>query len=152
FYLPDAPKTLAELEALGTPAAPTVYQPNSNLRTPYLMQTGLTVERQLTKAANLSITYLNSRGVHQFYTENINAPICSAFPCDPSDTVANPRPNPNVGNVYQYQSEGIFKQNQLIVSSNVRMGTKLSLYGYYVLNSANSDTAGIGTLPSSQNN
>src|SRR6266446_4509935 len=71
FFLADTPST-DQLAAMST-TAPTLYQPNSNLRTPYTMQTGLTLERQLTKSANLSLTYLNARGVHQFFTENINA-------------------------------------------------------------------------------
>jgi Carboxypeptidase regulatory-like domain len=150
FYLADTP-TIAQLQASGSAVAPTIYQPNPNLRTPYLMQTGVTLERQLTKYANLSLTYLNSRGVHQFFTENINAPICSTFPCDPANTVQNPRPIPNAGNIYQYQSEGIFKQNQFIINSSVRMGAKLSLFGYYTLNYANSDAAGLGTFPSVNN-
>ena len=33
---------------------------------------GLTLERQLTKTSNIAVTYLNSRGVHQFYTDNLN--------------------------------------------------------------------------------
>jgi len=118
--------------------APTLYQPNSNLRTPYTMQSGLTLERQLTKSANLSLTYLNARGVHQFFTENINAPLCSTLPCDPATA---PHPLGNSANVYQYQSEGIFRQQQLIINSSIRMGTKLSLFGY-TLNYANSDASG----------
>jgi hypothetical protein len=151
FYLSDAPKTLPELQALGTQGAQTVYKPNPNLRTPYLMQTGVTVERQLTKSATLTLTYLNSRGVHQFFTENINAPTCAKFPCDPADTAENPRPIPGAGNIFQYQSEGIFKQNQLIVSGNVRLGAKLTLNAYYALNYADSDTGGIGSFPSQNN-
>jgi hypothetical protein len=125
--------------------APTVYRPNPNLRTPYIMQTGLSLERQLAKYANLAITYLNSRGVHQFFTENINPPICTAFPCDPA---TNPHVLGSPDNIYQYQSEGIFKQNQLIINTSVRMGSKLSLFGYYTLNYANSDTSGAGSFPS----
>jgi carboxypeptidase family protein len=128
--------------------APTIYQPNPNLRTPYTMQTGVSLERQLTKSANLSVTYLTSRGVHQFFTENINSPTCSALPCDP---LTSPRPLGSPDNIYQYQSEGAFKQNQLIVNSSIRMGAKLSVFGYYTLNSANSDTAGSGSFPSSSN-
>jgi len=146
FFLADTPST-DQLAAMST-TAPMLYQPNSNLRTPYTMQTGLTLERQLTKSANLSLTYLNARGVHQFFTENINAPLCSTLPCDPSTA---PHPLGNTDNVYQYQSEGIFKQQQLIINSSVRMGTKLSLFGYYTLNYANSDAAGAGTFPSTQN-
>jgi carboxypeptidase family protein len=106
------------------------YRYNSNLHAPYVMQTGVTLERQLSKIANIAFTYLTSRGVHQFYTDNVN-PIDPAVP-----TVTPPTP------VFQYESEGIFKQNQLIVNGSIRMGARLSLFGYYTLNYANSDTAG----------
>jgi hypothetical protein len=111
-----------------------VYVPNNNLRAPYVMQTGATVERQLSKTANLSVTYLNSRGVHQFYTNFINA-----------NPVGTPPPSQFH---YQYQSGGIFKQNQIIVNSSVRAGQNLSLFGYYTLNYSSSDTSGSGSLPS----
>ena len=148
FYLSNTPPPSA-LQQMST-VAPTLYQSNPNLRTPYTMQTGLTLERQLTKTANLSVTYLTARGVHQFFTENINAPICAVSPCDP---VTAPHPLGNPDNVYQYQSEGVFKQNQLIINSSVRMGTKLSLFGYYTLNYANSDVAldRAGSYPSNLN-
>jgi len=115
-------------------APQTIYQPNSNLRTPYTMQTGVSLERQLTKSANMAITYLNARGVHAFYTNFINANPPGALP--PSEIF------------YQYQSGGLFKQNQLIVNGSIRMGTKLTLFGYYVLNYANSDTSGPSYMPS----
>jgi hypothetical protein len=115
-------------------APQSVYQPNPDLRTPYTMQTGVSFERQLTKSANVAVTYLNSRGVHQFYTNFINANGPGELP--PSEIF------------YQYQSSGYFKQNQLIVNGSIRMGTKLTLFGYYVLNYANSDTSGPTYMPS----
>jgi hypothetical protein len=152
FYLDQNGKapSLPDLLSTHQPAsiAPTLYQSNPNLRTPYTMQTGLTLERQLTKVANLSVTYLISRGLHQFFTENINAPLCTSLPCNPA---TSPHPLGNSANVYQYQSEGIFKQRQLIINSGIRMGTKLSLFGYYTLNYANSDAAGAGSFPSISN-
>jgi hypothetical protein len=144
FYLGNIPAPSALPQS-----APTLYQTNPNLRTPYTMQTGLSLERQLTKSANLSVTYLTSRGVHQFFTENINAPACTSLPCDP---ITSPHPSGNTDNIYQYQSEGIFKQNQLIVNSSIRVGTNLSLFGYYTLSYANSDTSGAGSFPSTSNN
>ncbi len=118
------------------------YQSNPNLHAPYTIQTGVTLERQLNKVSNLAVTYLNSRGVHQFYTDNIN-------PIDPQNpTGARPIPADGDNNVYQYQSEGIFKQNQLIVNGSIRMGAKLSLFGYYTLGYADSDTSGAGSFPS----
>jgi hypothetical protein len=112
----------------------TIYQPNSNLRTPYTMQTGISLEKQLTKSANISLTYLNSRGVHAFYTNFINANEPGVAPPDSI--------------LYQYQSEGVFKQNQLIVNGSVRAGTRLTLFGFYVLNYANSDTSTPTYVPS----
>jgi hypothetical protein len=129
----------AVLPPFSTTSPQTIYQTNPNLRTPYTMQAGVTLERQLTKAANLSVTYLNSRGNHQYYTNFINA---NQVP--PGEIVAPPPSEI----IYQYQSAGTFKQNQLIVNSSVRMGTKLSLFGYYTLNYANSDTAGASYIPS----
>jgi hypothetical protein len=110
-----------------------VYQPNTALRSPYIMQAGATIERQLSKYANLSVTYLNSRGVHTFYTNYVPNP---AAPVSAQQIT------------YEYQSGGIFKQNQLIVNSRVQMGARLSLWGYYTLNYANSNTSGAGYIPS----
>ena len=135
FYLSGAPLPPDQLPP-GT--TPTIYQTNSSLRAPYTMQTGVTLERQVTKAANIAVTYLNSRGVHQFFTNNLN----------PFDPVAGARPNGIDENIFQYQSEGTFKQNQLIINGSVRMGTRLSLFGYYTLNYAKSDTAGPSSFPS----
>jgi Carboxypeptidase regulatory-like domain len=137
FYLSATPLTQQQLEMLpaGT-SVPTIYASNPNLHAPYVIQSGLTLERQLTKSANIAVTYLNSRGDHQFYTNNINA-------MDPNN--GNLRPlESQYGdqNVFQYQSEGVFKQNQLIVNGSVRMGAKLSLFGYYTLNYSKGDTSG----------
>ncbi|HKV64734.1 MAG TPA: carboxypeptidase regulatory-like domain-containing protein [Candidatus Acidoferrum sp.] len=136
FYVSNTPPP-SQLQQSGAPS--TSYEPNSHLRAPYTMQTGVSLERQLGKSANLAVTYLNARGVHEFFTNNINAP-------DPANNGL--RPLPAQGNIYQYQSDGVFRQNQLIVNSSIRMGTKLSAFGYYTLNYANSDTGGPGYFPS----
>ena len=152
FYLDANGQAPPLSELLGTEqsgaVAPTIYRPNPNLRTPYTMQVGLSLERQLTKNADIAVTYLTSHGVHQFFTENINPPVCASLPCDPA---ANPRLLGSPDNIYQYQSEGIFKQHQLIVNTSLRMGSKLSLFGYYTLNYANSNTSGASSFPSASN-
>jgi len=135
FYLSGAPLPPNQLPPATTP---TIYQTNSGLHAPYTAQTGVTLERQLTKSANIAVTYLNSRGLRQFYTNNLN----------PYDPVSDTRPNGLDENIFQYQSEGTFKQNQLIINGSIRMGAKLSLFGYYTLNYANSDTAGASSFPS----
>jgi hypothetical protein len=135
FFNPNAIVTPSQLPP-GSAAPQTVYTANPNLRTPYTMQTGITLERQLGKFANLAVTYLNSRGDHEFFTDYIN------FPGFTQTVPSQLR--------YQYQSEGVFKQNQLILNSSVRLPTKIavSLFGYFTLNYANSDTNGAGSIPS----
>ncbi|HXY00310.1 MAG TPA: TonB-dependent receptor [Candidatus Limnocylindrales bacterium] len=135
FQISDAPLPPAQLTSSTTA---TIYEPNLSLHAPYTVQTGVTLERQLTKVANLAVTYLNSRGVHQFFTDNLNA----------YNPVLDQRPQSLDENIFQYQSEGTFKQNQLILNSSIRMGTKLFLFGFYTLNYADSDTSGAGSLAS----
>jgi hypothetical protein len=123
-------------------ATPTIYEISPRLHAPYTLQGAVSVERQLTKAATLSVTYLNARGFDQFATINANAPI-------PGTSI---RPNPEGGNVYQYVSEANFKQNQLIVNSNTRIGSRLQLFGYYTLNYANSNASGVSNFASNSYN
>ena len=134
----DQPFNPANLPSCGTlsTANTAIYQVSPSLYAPYTLQAAVSVERQITKSATLSVTYLTSRGFDQIDTINANAPF-PGTPCYPScPPVTN-------GNVYRYVSEGVFKQKQLIANTNVRVGSKVQLFGYYVLNHANSDTSGI---------
>jgi hypothetical protein len=124
---------------------PTVYQIDPRLHAPYTLQSAISAERLISKSATLSVTYLNSRGFDQLLTINANAP----FPGTPGSTV---RPLPSEGNIYRYVSEGNFKQNQLIVNTNMRLGTKIQLFGFYTLNYANSDASGVSSFPSNSYN
>lgn len=126
----------------------TVYQPNSKLHAPYIVQTAVSLERQLNKVANLNVSYLNSVGNDQFLTNNINAPTNEndfyPYYLNPAAAL---RPIPNE-NVYEYQSNAIFRQNQLFVQSRIMAGSNLTLFAYYVLNYAKSDTSGANSFPS----
>ncbi|HUJ32585.1 MAG TPA: carboxypeptidase regulatory-like domain-containing protein [Candidatus Acidoferrum sp.] len=143
-FLPPTIPTASQLA--GAAVTPTIYEVGSNLRAPQTMQAAVSVERQINKVTNLSVTYMNSRGVHQLIANNINTPEPGTYPSNPV------YPNGIAENVFQYESEGIFKQNQLIVNMNVRAGAKLTLFGYYTLNYANSDTSGTGSFPSNPYN
>jgi Carboxypeptidase regulatory-like domain len=138
FFDPNAPVT----NLSGSAQTPTIYRVAPDLRAPQIMQTAVSVERQLTKVSNLSVTYMNSRGNHQLFTNNINTPEPGTFPANPV------YPNGIPENIFEYESEGIFKQNQLIVNANVRAGARFMLVGYYTLNYANSDTGGANSFPS----
>ncbi len=134
FY-PQIPPP-SELIMLAT-NSPTIYQVSPTLRIPYTMEAAVSVERQVTKNATVSVTYLNSRGEHQLFLRNANAPLPGTY--DPSDPTSGVRPFGGTTNIYQYSSEGVFVQNQMIVNGRVSVGTKLSLFGFYSLNFSNSD-------------
>jgi hypothetical protein len=135
--------TPAQLAQLST-ASPTVYQVQSNLHVPYTMEAAISLEQQVTKNATISLTYLNSRGVHQLFLRNANAPLPGTY--DPSDPTSGIRPFGGNTNIYQYNSGGEFEQNQLIANFRVSLGQKLSLFGFYSLNYANSDMGSGGPI------
>ena len=113
--------------------SPTSYQFASGLRAPSTMQTAIGVERQVAKSTTVAVTYINSYGEHQLFLRNANAPLPGTYPLDPI------RPFGGTDNIYQYDSEGIFRQNQVIANFRTSIGSKLSLFGFYTLNYANSD-------------
>jgi hypothetical protein len=49
--------------------------------------------------------------------------------------------------VFLIESAGLYNQNQLIVNVNARVNPAFSLFGFYVLNRAMSNTDGLGTSP-----
>jgi hypothetical protein len=106
------------------------YKIGPELHAPYTVQAAASVERQLTKNSTLTATYLHSQGVHELFAINTNAGVTGAPPA------------------FEYLSEGVFKQNQLITQFNMRAGTRLTLFSYYVLSYANADTAGAASYPS----
>ena len=142
---------ISDCSITAVPLSPTVYQINPNLRAPYAMQSAVSLERQLGSFGTLSLTYLNSVGEHQLILVNVNAPC--ALGSRPSASCApGERPLGGNDNIYQYNSEAIFRQNQLIANMQIRVLKKFSLTGYYVLNFANSDTGGPSSSPSNQYN
>ncbi len=142
----DMPLTASAQSCGTTSLASNVYQISPTLHAPYTMQGAVSIERQVTKSATVSATYLNSRGFDQFITINASAPY-PGTPC-----FATGCPAITGGNVYRYVSEGNFKQNQLILNTNIRIGTKVQLFGFYTLGYANSDTSGVSGFPSNSYN
>jgi hypothetical protein len=143
FY-PNIPP-VSELQSVQS-GVPTIYRIQPNLHAPYTMQTALTVERQLAKTVNVTVSYVNSRGVHQLLTNNVNAPLPGTFVV--GEPTSGTRPNGMLENIYEYESAGVFRQNQLITNINIRAANRLTLNGYYALNFANSDTGGPTSFPS----
>ena len=83
YVVSDTPKTPIDFfptvpavsDLPGSQTVPTIYQISPRLHSPYVLQSAVSVERQLTKIANVAVSYLNARGVHQFLSVNANLSI-----------------------------------------------------------------------------
>ena len=117
------------------------------MRAPYLAQSALSIERQFPKNITASLTYTNSRGVHLLRSRNINAPLPGTF--DPLVPGSGVYPYSGA-NMYQYESAGVMRQNQLIVNVNARVNSRINLFGFYVWNKVNSNTDGTDSFPANQ--
>jgi hypothetical protein len=137
-----APSSLAS----GIQSLPTVYRISPHLRSPYDMDLAASVERQLTRDATASVTYVYARGNRRLLTNDVNAPLPGTY--NPNDPTSGVRPQSNAGDVYEYQSAGIFRQNQLIANVHISVGDRLSVFGYYVLNHSQSNASGVDNFAS----
>lgn len=115
----------------------TVLGVASNLRAPYTVQTNIGLDQQLFTNATMSVNYQHIHGVHQFDSDvpNFSTALAGGEPL-----------------LYQYQSQGAFTQNQLLMNFNIRNFHGASLGGFYSLNFANADTNSIASFASVPNN
>ena len=125
--------TVATCKATAGVATQTTYAKTGILRTPYIVQFAVGGDQQIGRIGTISVNYLHSQGVHELAAQNINYNIATQSPLTAT-----------TGPIYQYFSEGVFNQNQLIVNGHVQTTKWLSLFGYYSLNSAHGDTSGNG--------
>ncbi|WP_213806472.1 carboxypeptidase regulatory-like domain-containing protein [Granulicella sp. dw_53] len=141
FINPGAACTPTSPAGCGTAAASraTIYslgnsQFGPSLRSSYTMQSAIGVDQQIGRAATVSVNYLNARGVHQYMSRNFFNPNNTSTPYD-----------------YEFQSGGVYRQQQLLVNTNARF-RKVTLFGFYALSFANANTSGSGFFPTSNTN
>ena len=139
FTTPPDPSTLAAQSSI----APTIYLIAPNLHAQLNMEAAVGVEHQFGKIATTSVTYINSHGSHQYLSNNVNAFLPGTY--DPT-TGTGVRPNGINENIYQFQSEGVYNQNQMMVNYSVH-ARRASLFGFYMLNFAKADTSGPTYFP-----
>jgi Carboxypeptidase regulatory-like domain len=119
---------------------PTVESIDPHFRAALDMQTGVGVDRQITRGILANITWLYTRGVHQYLQNNVNAP---AFDVSTYTVTGQPAASNN----YQFQSGGVYRQNQLIFTVNTQL-KRLVMNANYMLNQAKSDTQDAYYFPS----
>ena len=144
-FFPNLPP-IADLAGNAVPQ--TIRRVAPNLVAPYTVQSAIGIERQLPKNTTVAITYTNSHGTRILRSRNINAPLPGTY--DPENPASGVRPYGSSENIYEYESSGIFHQNQLITNFNARISPKYSLFGFYMINRARSNAEGAGSFPANQ--
>ena len=108
----------------GSPAK-TQYTLGGNIRSSYNEQAAVGVDQQIGRIGSVSVNYITARGIHQY--------LSRAF--------ITGQGTPNQGYDNQFQSNGYYREDQLLLNSNIHMRT-LTLFGFYSLNFANANTSG----------
>ena len=128
------------LAALSQPQ--TIWRKTSDLTEPYYIQSSISVERALPRNTTLSISYVDTRGLHQLRSRNLNAPVPgTGF-----------RPYGNAFNVYDYETSGSYRQHLLVVNAQLRPNARVSLNLNYAFGKASGDTDGAGSFPANSYN
>ena len=141
---PDVPST-AGLQQFAQ--AQTVHTIASSLHAPYVLQSALGLERQLASHTTLSLNYVNTHGLHELLSRDINAPLPGTYGGVPGTGIF---PYGNVGPIDEIESAGLFNQNQFTINVNSQLNSKVSLFGFYALGYARSNTDGVNFYPANQ--
>jgi hypothetical protein len=132
-FFPNVPSPAA----LGAnPSTQSVWEVDSHLRSPYLLQSAMTLERQLPRNTTLALTYTNVHALHILRSADINAPI-------PGNGVS---PYPGHGPIFLMTSSGLYNQNQFIANLNSKINAAVSVYATWVLNRSLSNSDGLNTF------
>ena len=128
YRAPDLGCSPANIGACGSSASATntTYVLGQGLRSAYNMQTALGVDQQFSKRLTVSLNYLNTTGLHQYFSRSLPVSV-------------------NVQQ-YQYQSGGVFRQNQLLLNIRAQLTPRFSVFGFYTINFANSNSNGASSF------
>ncbi|MGH9914998.1 MAG: TonB-dependent receptor, partial [Pyrinomonadaceae bacterium] len=139
------PNVASVSQLTGSALPQTIYRVADNIESPYSIQTSIGIERQLPARFYLTTTFINNRTLHSLRLRNINAPLPGTF--DPAVPGSGVYPLGTRGNVYQYESSGVYNQNQLSVQLRSNFSRWFTFNANYILAQAKSDTDGSGSFP-----
>ena len=122
FY-PNVP-SLASLAA--NKSVQSIQVLDATLRSPYLIQSALSFERQLPLDTTMAVTYTNTHGLHQGRSEYLPG---------------------QQGPIYLLTSSGLYNQNQISTNVNTKFSPAVSMNASYTFNRSRSNTDGFGSYP-----
>lgn len=112
-----------------------------DLKNPYIFLSSIGMETRLSETTYLRVLYKFEKGVHQFRSRDINAPITNSFS----------RQDPNFGRITQVESSANFHRKSLNISLNGKLNRRVSYGVEYTLSKTNSDNSGVFALPTDNN-
>lgn len=121
--------TIDTLSGLNTPQV--INRVSDDLQTPYTMISAINVEKQLPYNITAFALFVSIRQRQNLVFRDINAPL----PGNP--TV---RPDPTLGNVFQWESAGFFNMNQFILGMRTQLNPGLTIFANYVGGNTESNT------------
>ena len=120
----------------------TTYKIDPGLVAPRIIQSAIGVDRQLPKNITLSVNY-TIRAAYTNCARSTSTRHCRALipaiPGVPNGQRESRSMNTNPAD--------LFKQNQLSANINARLNARYSIFGYYSLGHAHSNTDGVNTFP-----
>jgi len=114
---------------------------DDDIKAPYVLNFNASVERQLPKGLIGSFTYIFTRGVHQFRSRNINAPLADGT-----------RPDPSAGNIFNLESTAFSEYNGLMFRLDRRLGQRFTVFGNYTLSWLRNNADGAFSSPADNYN
>jgi hypothetical protein len=115
-----------------------IVQLDPSLGIPYIIQFSGGVEQQIHKST-VSIMYIGSRGIGNFRSRDVNAPLPPNY---------DARPDSSLGQVRQMEAAGRQVSDALELSLRGNVTKYFSGMAQYTLNKAYNNTSGIGYFPS----
>ena len=150
-YVVTAPDTFPAIPSVaalaGYATAQTVHTNASSMQAPYVMQAAIGVERQLPGHTTVALNFIDTHGLHELISRDINAPLPGTYTGLPGSGVF---PYGKTGPILEMESAGLYNQRQLTANVNSQLNAKMSMFGYYSLNFAMSNTGGAGASPANQ--
>ena len=121
-------------------------QAHPDLKMPRVHQASISYDRQLTANIQLQTSYQLLRGVNRMRSRNINAPLPDP---DGDGPLRRVRPNPQFGDITQFESTGRTQSDRLNIGTQFRIPARqMFLRVQYTLGQEKNHSDGATSLPS----
>jgi hypothetical protein len=120
---------------------PSLVERAPNIRTPYQINYGLSIDRKVGEKGTISIGGRVNRGVDLYRSIDINAPLAPNY---------TTRPNASVSQLRQIQSEGLQNGSALDVNYRGRLNKYFTGFAWYTWSHYGNNTSGIYWFPENQ--